>query len=200
MKYNKNIWLRWKRRKREETHWQETTHWWARQCRPALQGRTCWQLWLGKDTPSPQPHRWRRTPGPGYQSPPENTGDKTQSQKRRRRPHDHRIVFALIPLTVLYSRTLVLSYLDPGLAGHVPLLHLVPGQRASSIMLRGLPAQVDLLPGHLHNLQFPGGTGGSWKKRAAHKTQSDLKNVGTATQESESVFSIAPSPFWLEMG
>ncbi len=48
---------------------------------------------------------------------------------------------------------LLMSYLDPGLAGHVPFLHLVACQRTSSIVLWSLPAQVDVLPGHLQDLE-----------------------------------------------
>lgn len=33
-----------------------------------------------------------------------------------------------------------ITYLDPGLAGHIPFFHLVAGQWASSIMVWSLPA------------------------------------------------------------
>lgn len=51
------------------------------------------------------------------------------------------------------------SYLDPGLAGHVPFLHLVASQRTSSVVLRRFPAQVDVLPGHLQDLEVLWSTG-----------------------------------------
>lgn len=54
-------------------------------------------------------------------------------------------------------------YLDPGLAGHVPFLHLVSGQRAASVVLWSVPRQVDMLPSHLHNLEVLGSTGRRWR-------------------------------------
>lgn len=48
-----------------------------------------------------------------------------------------------------HEMNMLVSYLDPGLPGHVPFLHLVSGQRTSTVMLRSLPAQVDVLSGHL---------------------------------------------------
>lgn len=62
-----------------------------------------------------------------------------------------------------------LLYLDPGLAGHVSFLHLVANQRTSSIMLWSLPAQVDMLPSHLKDLEVLWSTGCSWR----HKQKSD---------------------------
>lgn len=40
----------------------------------------------------------------------------------------------------------LMMYLDPGLPGHVPFLHLVASQWATSIVLWSLPAQVDMMP------------------------------------------------------
>ena len=53
-------------------------------------------------------------------------------------------------------------YLDPGLAGHLPLLNLVVGDWASSVVVGGFPHEVDVAPGHLSYLQVLGGTGGGW--------------------------------------
>lgn len=55
-----------------------------------------------------------------------------------------------------------MSYLDPGLARHVPFLHLVASERASSVMLRSLPGQVDMLSSHLQNLEVLWSAGRRW--------------------------------------